>query len=106
MQRVSARNPHLRHNDAEKIVNVVLGEITAAMARGDRVELRGFGTFAYRAGAIERARQLAPLLTEFKAAGMSARQIGAELTARGIATPTGARWHPQSVVRMLHRVGH
>jgi len=48
VERVSAGTPHLRQDDAEKIVNVVLGEITAAMARGDRVELRGFGAFSVK----------------------------------------------------------
>src|SRR2546428_757197 len=38
---------------------------------------------AHRAAAIERARQLAPVLTELKATGMSARQMATELTARG-----------------------
>jgi hypothetical protein len=58
---------------------------------------------AYRAEAAERARKLAPLLAELKGAGMSARQMAAELTARGILTPTGARWHAQSVLRVLGR---
>jgi hypothetical protein len=60
---------------------------------------------AYRAEAIERARQLAPLLTELKSAGMSARQMAAQLTARDIPTLTGARWHAQTVIRMLGRAG-
>jgi hypothetical protein len=43
IQRLSAQNPHLRQDDVEKILNARLDAITAAMARGDRVELRGFG---------------------------------------------------------------
>jgi hypothetical protein len=35
---------------------------------------------------------------------MSARQMAAELAARGIATPSGGRWHAQSVLRMMERV--
>jgi integration host factor subunit beta len=46
VQRISAQNPHLYQRDVEKIVNAILGEIIAAMARGDRVELRGFGAFS------------------------------------------------------------
>jgi len=40
----------------EKAVNVVLDEIVTAMARKDRVELRGFGAFSvkHRAGRIGR----------------------------------------------------
>jgi hypothetical protein len=51
----------------------------------------------YRAAAMERARELAPVLAELKDAGMSVRQMAAELTARGIPTPTGKRWHAQTV---------
>jgi Bacterial DNA-binding protein len=45
VDRISIQNPHLYRQDAEKIVNTIFSEITAAMARGDRVELRGFGVF-------------------------------------------------------------
>ena len=48
VQRISAQNPHLYQRDVEKIVNAILGEIVAAMARGDRVELRGFGAFSVK----------------------------------------------------------
>jgi len=47
-QRISARNPHLYRCDVEKIVNTILEEIVAAMVRGDRVELRGFGAFSVK----------------------------------------------------------
>jgi integration host factor subunit beta len=40
--------PHLRQSGAVKIVNVILEEIIAAMARGDRVELRCFGAFGVK----------------------------------------------------------
>ena len=45
VDRISIQIPHLYRQDAEKIVNTILSEITASMARGDRVELRGFGVF-------------------------------------------------------------
>jgi integration host factor subunit beta len=45
VDRISIQNPHLYRKHAEKIVNTIFSEITAAMARGDRVELRGFGAF-------------------------------------------------------------
>ena len=48
IQRVAGMNPHLRAGDAEKIVNTIFGEMIAAMARGDRVELRGIGIFTVR----------------------------------------------------------
>jgi integration host factor subunit beta len=41
-------NPHLRANDVELIVATIFDEITAALARGERVELRGFGAFTVK----------------------------------------------------------
>lgn len=48
IQRISAANPHLYHRDVERIVNVIFDEIVDALARGDRVELRGFGAFTVK----------------------------------------------------------
>jgi integration host factor subunit beta len=48
VQRIAAQNPHLYQRDVENIVNAILNEITAALARGDRVELRGFGAFSVK----------------------------------------------------------
>jgi integration host factor subunit beta len=56
IQRLSEQNPHLRQNDIEKIVNAMLDAIIAAMARGDRVELRGFGAFSVRKRAARTGR--------------------------------------------------
>jgi integration host factor subunit beta len=41
---------------SEKVINIILGEIVAAMARGDRVELRGFGAFRVRYRAARNGR--------------------------------------------------
>ena len=48
VQRIVEQNPHLYQRDVEKIVNSILGEIVIALARGDRVEMRGFGVFSVR----------------------------------------------------------
>jgi integration host factor subunit beta len=45
---LAERNPHLYQRDVERIVTTVFDEITAALARGDRVELRGFGAFSVK----------------------------------------------------------
>lgn len=45
---IAARNPHLYHRDVERIVETVLDDIASALENGDRVELRGFGTFVVR----------------------------------------------------------
>ncbi|NVN32342.1 integration host factor subunit beta [Endobacter medicaginis] len=43
-----AANPHLQGRDVELIVSTVFDEISGALARGERVELRGFGAFTVK----------------------------------------------------------
>ena len=46
IQRIASRNPHLYHRDIEKVVSAIFDEMVEALCRGDRVELRGFGSFS------------------------------------------------------------
>ena len=48
IQIIAEENPHLFQRDVERIVSTVFEEITSAMARGERVELRGFGAFSVK----------------------------------------------------------
>ncbi len=48
IQKIADDNPHLYQRDVERIVNTIFDQIIAAMARGDRVELRGFGAFSVK----------------------------------------------------------
>ncbi len=48
VQMLASENPHLFQRDIETIVNAILDEVGDAMARGDRVELRGFGAFSVK----------------------------------------------------------
>ena len=48
IQKIADENPHLFHRDVERIVNTIFDQIIEAMARGDRVELRGFGAFSVK----------------------------------------------------------
>ena len=45
---IAAENPHLRGADVEVLVSTIFDEITGALARGERVELRGFGAFTVK----------------------------------------------------------
>ncbi len=45
---LAAANPHLMLRDVELIVATIFDEITAALAQGSRVELRGFGAFTVK----------------------------------------------------------
>lgn len=48
VQVIAEKNPHLYQRDVEHIINAVFDAITDALARGDRVELRGFGAFSVK----------------------------------------------------------
>ncbi len=48
IRRLAEANPHLQARDVERIVGTVFEEISDALSRGDRVELRGFGAFSVR----------------------------------------------------------
>ncbi len=44
--RLAARFPQLLAKDAEMAVKMILDAMTEALSRGNRVEIRGFGSFA------------------------------------------------------------
>ena len=46
--RLAEKNPHLLLRDIERIVNTVFDAISNALARDNRVELRGFGAFSVK----------------------------------------------------------
>lgn len=46
VHRIAQLNPELPFRDIERLVAVIFGEITSALAQGQRVELRGFGAFS------------------------------------------------------------
>ena len=48
IDRLHEDHPHLSHQDLERVVGVILEEITNALEKGERVELRGFGAFSVR----------------------------------------------------------
>lgn len=48
ISRIAELNPHLFQRDVKRIVSTIFEEVAAALARGDRVELRGFGAFSVK----------------------------------------------------------
>ena len=46
--KLADENPHLTQRDIERVVGVILDRMTAALEKGGRVELRGFGAFSVR----------------------------------------------------------
>ncbi len=48
IEQLAQEYSHLRQEDVERIVEVILEQIASALADGQRVELRGFGAFSVR----------------------------------------------------------
>ena len=48
IQKIADEHPDLSQREVERIVNTIFEEVIEAMARGDRVELRGFGEFSVK----------------------------------------------------------
>jgi integration host factor subunit beta len=46
--RIAEQNLHLYQCDLDKVVDAILDRVAAALARGDRVELTGFGAFSVK----------------------------------------------------------
>jgi hypothetical protein len=64
------------------------------------------GALANKQAADSRADALASTFRELMAAGfLSRRSLAGELNRRGIPTAQGGRWHYNTVVRMLTRLG-
>jgi integration host factor subunit beta len=45
---ITEKNPHLYQRDIERVVTTIFEEISTALSKGDRVELRGFGAFSIK----------------------------------------------------------
>lgn len=45
---LARKHPHLLARDIERIVNTIFDTITNTLAKGGRVELRGFGAFSVK----------------------------------------------------------
>ena len=113
---VACDNPHatrltlhilaaVAEHEREMIASRTKAALKAAKARGVRLGRNAERlASANHAAAVDRADQIKGILAELAGSGMSTRQIAAELTARGIATPLGGRWHPQTVKRIMDRV--
>jgi DNA invertase Pin-like site-specific DNA recombinase len=79
--------------------------LAAAKQRGVRLGVTGAERAKrYKAEAVARAIDLAPVLRDLQRQGLSLRGIAAELTKRKVPTLRGGAWHPQLVARVLQRL--
>jgi integration host factor subunit beta len=56
IEKLSDGHELLSKKDAEAIVNLIFGGIEGALSSGDRVEIRGFGSFSVREREAREAR--------------------------------------------------
>lgn len=56
IQKIADENPHLYKPDVEQVVKTIFDEMVDAMAKGNRVELRGFGAFSVKTRDARAAR--------------------------------------------------
>ena len=89
VQRIADQRPNLYERDVERVVDAMLEEIIAALARRDRVELRGFGIFSIkerqaRTGRHPRTGAMLPIAEKaipiFKTGKEMRKRIDAEST--------------------------
>ena len=48
VEKIAAKVPNLTIRDIDHIVDVIFNKLATALAAGDRIELRGFGSFSVR----------------------------------------------------------
>ena len=105
---------HLFAALAEKERNLIAARtrqaLAAAKARGVALgspklhEARESAVASIKAGADKHAANILPIIREAQRAGASTlRAIAEALTARGVATARGGRWHAMSVKNMISR---
>ena len=109
--KIAEQNPHLYQRDVEKIVNAILDTIADALARGDRVELRGFGAFSVkkrdartgrnpRTGeSVSISEKVVPGLQDGQGNAAAAQRSGSEGRSKAAARPVIRR--EVSVIRFL-----
>jgi DNA invertase Pin-like site-specific DNA recombinase len=103
---------HIRASLAEEEARLISERTKAALARSTK-QLGGYrggpvpdaalSAAARQKAADEFAAGLAPMMREMQGRGLSLRQIGAELAARGIQTARGGKWTAMAVKNVIDR---
>jgi integration host factor subunit beta len=86
--RLAEANPHLYQRDVERIVSAIFDEITTALARGDRIELRGFGAFSVkergsRTGRNPRTGDSVEVLSKYIPCFKTGKQLREKINGKG-----------------------
>ncbi len=46
IEAIARKQPHLAHNDVELAVKCIIDQMSRSLASGERIEVRGFGSFS------------------------------------------------------------
>jgi integration host factor subunit beta len=87
VEELAAVHPHLRRGDIELIVSTIFNQISAALAAGGRVELRGFGSFGTKQRNARDARNPRTGALKREAAIADPGQIGSRRQAVFVGQP-------------------
>jgi DNA invertase Pin-like site-specific DNA recombinase len=81
--------------------------LARAKAKGAKLGGQRTQSLLTKQEALRRAQELRPIFEEIVGGGgLSANAIAQELNRRGVKTAMpGSRWHPQSVIRVMRRLG-
>ncbi len=92
VQKLADENPNLFHRDVERIVSIFFQEIADSLARGERIELRGFGAFSVkhrpaRVGRNPRSGEPVNIEEKYSPFFKSGKELRDRLNAEGRFTP-------------------
>ena len=95
VQKLADENPNLFHRDIERIVSIFFDEIADSLARGERVELRGFGAFSVkhrpsRVGRNPRSGEPVAIDEKYTPFFKSGKELRDRLNSEGRFTPGAA----------------
>src|ERR1051325_3018449 len=82
---VNERFPHLSRRDSEVIINAIFDSMVDALSQGDRIEIRGFGSF------VVKHRRAPGAQPQERSVGFRGRQKSAFLQGRQIAASQSRR---------------
>ena len=103
--RIAEQNQHLYEKEVKAVVNTILGRISDALVAGDRVELRGLGTFTVKPRGARTGRN--PRTSDavtIPGRLMPAFKVGKAMQARLNASEASAERELEAMVPRLQRL--
>ena len=109
--RLASENPHLYQRDVENVVDAILDTIAGALVRGDRVELRGFGTFVVkrrdaRTGRNPRTGAAVDISEKVVPCFRTGKEMRQRLNPAAKSAATGSRHEAASSARAMPQIGN